>query len=62
LTNAWLNVKNPRLLPRLAMVRTDTIMEFRNREDHADLLSITMGDAETMSRACRRLIDLLHSR
>jgi tetratricopeptide (TPR) repeat protein len=58
----WLNGKNPLLLPRFATVRTDTIMKFRNREDHADLLSITTSDAETMSRACRHLINLLHPR
>ena len=58
----WLNVKNPRFLPRLATAGTNTITTFRNREDHADQHSITMSDAEIMSKACRRLINLLHPR
>jgi tetratricopeptide (TPR) repeat protein len=58
----WLKEKNPTLLPRFATVRTDTITTFRNREDHADLLSITMSDAEAMNRRCRHLINLLHPR
>lgn len=58
----WLGEKNPTLLPRFATVRTDTITAFRNREDHADLHSITMSDAETMNRRCRHLINLLHPR
>jgi len=58
----WLNGKNPMLLPRFATVRADTIRTFRNREDHADLLSITASDAEIMNRRCRHLINLLHPR
>jgi len=58
----WLSAKNPRLLPRFAMVRTDTITTFRNRENHADPHPITVSDAGIISRECRRLIDLLHSR
>jgi len=58
----WLNVKNPRFLPRFATAGTNTITTFRNREDHADQHTITMSDAEIMSKACRRLINLLHPR
>jgi tetratricopeptide (TPR) repeat protein len=58
----WLNGKNPMLLPRFETVRTDTITTFRNREDHADLPSMTMSDAEIMNRRCRHLINLLHPR
>jgi hypothetical protein len=49
-------------LPVRFVYLNHTITKFRNREDHADQHSITMSDAQIMSKACRRLINLLHPR
>jgi tetratricopeptide (TPR) repeat protein len=58
----WLKRDRPWLISGLDRLRTDKIVDFRNREDHADIRTIKTDEAEEMSRICREVINLLHPR
>jgi hypothetical protein len=58
----WLKRDNPWLLTGLARLRTDKIVGFRNREDHADVRIIKTPEAEAACQSCREVIDLLRAR
>lgn len=58
----WLNRERPWLLTQIDRLQIDTIISFRNREDHADMHGITTHEAEAMSRICREVINILYPR
>ena len=58
----WLKRDNPWLLTGLARLRTDRIVDFRNREDHPDIRIVKTHDAEVACQSCRDVIDLLRAR
>jgi len=58
----WLKRGYPWLLAGLAPLRTDRIVDFRNREDHSDVRLIETHEAEEASRICRDAINPLHPR
>jgi len=58
----WLKRGHPWLLAGLAPLRTERIVDFRNREDHPDIRRIESREAEECGRICREVIDLLYLR
>jgi hypothetical protein len=58
----WIRRDRPWLLPGLGRIRTDRIVDFRNREDHPDARVPNAQEAEEASRICREVIDLLRPR
>jgi tetratricopeptide (TPR) repeat protein len=56
----WLEGEHPWLAVGLQRLRTDKIIRLRNREDHADLHTMTATDASTMRQTCYDLLNLLH--
>lgn len=58
----WLKRDRPWLISGLDRLRTDKIVYFRNREDHADIRTIKTDEGEEMSKICREVINLLHPR
>jgi hypothetical protein len=58
----WLKRGYPWLLAGLAPLRTDRIVDFRNREDHPDFRLIEAKEAEEASKLCREVINLLYPR
>lgn len=56
----WLKREHPWLAAGLQRMRTDKIVALRNREDHADLQTISAVDATTMRQTCYDVLNLLH--
>lgn len=58
----WLSrTANPRSALTVDLKAIDRIVSVRNREDHANPLSITNEEAEAMARDSRGILDLLHA-
>jgi hypothetical protein len=58
----WLKRDHPWFLTGLDRLRTDRIVDFRNREDHPDIRIMKTHEAEETSKDCRGVINLLYPR
>lgn len=58
----WLKRGYPWLLAGLAPLRTDKIVDFRNRAVHPDVRLIEAKEAEEASKLCREVINFLYRR
>jgi tetratricopeptide (TPR) repeat protein len=58
----WLKGDNQWLQAGIGRLRTDRIVDFRNREDHPDTRIVEVHQAEEISKICRDVVDLLHPR